>query len=125
MPFSVSREVFETLAEKALATMPKRYLKYFKNVSIHIEDYPDEEVMVYTGLPKTELLGLFTGPGYANPGFFDHPSALPDSIILYQKNLEAISDSEERLIEEIRITVVHEVGHYFGLSDDDLAQYDY
>lgn len=117
--------MFENLAEEALATIPKKYLKYFKNVTVHIEDYPDDEVLQLMDINKTELLGLFTGPGYAGPGFFDNPSPMPDSIILYQKNLEAISDSREKLLEEIRITLVHEAGHYFGLSDDDLAHYEY
>lgn len=117
--------MFETLVEEALATIPKKYPKYFKNLTVHVEDYPDDEVMESVGLRKTELLGLFTGSGHTGSGFFDNPMPMPDSIILYQKNIEAISDSRERLVEEIRITVVHEVGHYFGLSDDDLAQYEY
>jgi predicted Zn-dependent protease with MMP-like domain len=125
MPYRVSREVFENLAEEAFTTIPKKYLKYFKNVTVHIEDYPDDDVLEFMGMRKDELLGLFTGPGYASPGFFDNPAPMPDSIILYQKNIEAISDSEEKLLEEIRITLVHEVGHYFGLSDDDLSQYEY
>jgi predicted Zn-dependent protease with MMP-like domain len=125
MAYSVSREDFETLAEKALTTVPKKFLRYFKNITIHVEDYPDDEVAESMGMRRCDLLGLFCGPGYAGPGFFDIPNPFPDSIILYQKNIEAICNSGEQLLEEIRITMVHEVGHYFGLSDDDLAQYEY
>jgi predicted Zn-dependent protease with MMP-like domain len=125
MAYRISREEFETLAEEALATVPKKFMRYFKNITIHVEDYPDDEIAGSVGMRKHDLLGLFSGPGYANPGFFDIPLPWPDSIILYQKNIEAICNSRERLLEEIRITLVHEVGHYFGLSDDDLAQYEY
>jgi predicted Zn-dependent protease with MMP-like domain len=125
MSYSIERAEFESLVEAALATVPKKFLRYFKNLTVHVEDYPDDEIAESVGMRKNDLLGLFRGSGYANPGFFDIPLPLPDSIILYQKNIESICNSRERLLEEIRITLVHEVGHYFGLSDDDLAQYQY
>jgi predicted Zn-dependent protease with MMP-like domain len=124
MAYRVNKEEFEDLVEEALATIPKKYLRYFKNLTVHVEDYPDDEVLEFVGLPKTELLGLFTGAGFSSPGFFDTPSPLPDSIILYKKNIEAVSNTRDKLLYEIRTTLVHEVGHYFGLSDDELEQYE-
>jgi predicted Zn-dependent protease with MMP-like domain len=124
MPYHVEQEEFELLVEEAIKTIPKKFLRYFKNITVHVEDYPDREVTDSVGFPKEELLGVFRGAGYAGAGFFEHPSPFPDSIILYRKNIEAVCGSRHQLVDEIRITLVHEVGHYFGLSDDDLAQYE-
>jgi predicted Zn-dependent protease with MMP-like domain len=57
-------------------------------------------------------------------GFFDIPYPLPDKIILFQKNIERICSTEKNLVEQIQKTLVHEVGHYFGLSERDLRGYE-
>ena len=124
MAYRISREQFDKLVEEALRKVPKRYLRYFKNMTIRAEDFPSGEDAGWTGVQRSELLGIFVGAAYQAKGsFFDIPAPLPDSIILYQKNIEAICNSEDQLIEEIRLTLVHEVGHYFGMSEEDLAQY--
>lgn len=124
MAYRVSRERFDKLVEEALRTIPGRYRRYFKNVSILVEDYPGDEDVRLSGVPQDELLGLFAGAAYPEQGgFFNVPAPLPDTITLYQKNIEAICESDEDLIEEIRVTLVHEVGHYFGLSEEDLERY--
>jgi len=120
----VGKEEFERLAEEALGHIPKKYLRYFRNVTIRVEDYPDDDVLESTGFWKYELLGLFTGAGHSSGGFFEIPAPGPDTIILYQKNIEDICASREQLLKEIRVTLIHEVGHYFGMSDDELAQYE-
>ena len=124
MPYHVDRQSFERLAEEALKSIPKRYLRNIRNLSVLVEDQPADEDAEAVGVHKNELLGLFRGAGHAGAGFFDTPSPLPDAIILYQKNIEAICNSGRELVEEIRITIIHEVGHYFGLSDDELSQYE-
>jgi predicted Zn-dependent protease with MMP-like domain len=124
MPYRISRERFDRLVEEALARVPKRYRRHFSNVRILVEDFPSEEDAGLAGVPRHELLGLFSGGPYPQKaGFFDIPAPLPDSIILYQKNIEVVCESEDQLLEEIRLTLIHEVGHYFGMSEEQLEQY--
>jgi predicted Zn-dependent protease with MMP-like domain len=125
MAYRMSRDRFEVLVESALQRIPRRFKKRFGNVSVIVEDRPSNEDAEAVEVPPDELLGLFRGTDYASKGgFFDIPPPLPDTIVLYQKNLEEICTSEEDLIDEIRATIVHEVGHYFGLSEEELEQYE-
>jgi predicted Zn-dependent protease with MMP-like domain len=124
MSYNISRELFDRLSAEALQRIPVRYRRRLRNVSIVVEDLPGEDEARQAGIPRHALLGLFVGAAYQGEGgFFDIPAPLPDSIILYQKNIEAVCDSEEQLIEEIRLTLLHEVGHYFGMSEDQLEKY--
>jgi predicted Zn-dependent protease with MMP-like domain len=125
MAFSVSRENFEALAEKALETLPEEYKQYFSNITIFIEDYPGYEDLNRFNTKKELLLGLFSGVPYPRKGgFFDIPYPLPDKIILFQKNIERICSIQKELVEQIQKTLVHEVGHYFGLSEKDLRKFE-
>lgn len=123
MTFRASREHFERLVEKALETLPEEYRRYLTNITIIIEDYPDSEDARRLNSKKELLLGLFSGVPYPKKGgFFDIPYPLPDKIILFQKNIENICSTEKELIEQIQETLIHEVGHYFGLSERDLRR---
>lgn len=76
------------------------------------------------GISGGALLGLFRGsPHQEKGGFFDIPATMPDAIILYQRNIEAICHSKQRLVEEIRLTLLHEIGHYFGMSEGELQDF--
>ncbi len=124
MSFRTSREHFESLAEKALETLPEEYGKYFMNITITVEDYPNKENAGQFGSKKELLLGLFTGVPYPDKkSFFAVPYPLPDKIILFQKNIETICSNENELIEQIQKTLIHEIGHYFGLSEKDLRKH--
>jgi predicted Zn-dependent protease with MMP-like domain len=125
MTYRTNREHFDRLAEQALKSLPEEFRKRFENITISVEDYPSSEDIRATGLARYDLLGIFRGAGYPNRGgFFDLPPPLPDEIVLFQKNIESISFTGEDLIEEIRLTLIHEVGHYFGMSEEDLKKYD-
>jgi predicted Zn-dependent protease with MMP-like domain len=125
MSYRVSREEFEALAERALETLPEEFRRYFINITIIIEDYPGNEETARLNSKKELLLGLFSGvPYHGKRGFFDIPYPLPDKIILFQKNIERICSNEEELVEQIQKTLVHEVGHYFGLSERELREYE-
>lgn len=125
MAFRTSRENFERLVEKALETLPEEYKKYFTNIAIIAEDYPGKEDTKRLNTKKELLLGLFSGVPYPKKGgFFNIPYPLPDKIILFQKNIENICSTEKELIEQIQKTLIHEVGHYFGLSEGDLRKYE-
>jgi predicted Zn-dependent protease with MMP-like domain len=125
MAYKTSRESFEELVEKAVETLPEEYTKFFSNIAITVEDYPGPEDTKRLDRRGGLLLGLFSGVPYPHKGgFFDIPYSLPDKIILFQRNIEQICSSEKDLIEEIQKTLVHEVGHYFGLSERDLRKYE-
>ena len=125
MAFRVNREDFEMLVEETLERLPARYKKYFANIAITVEDYPSEEDTGRLASKKELLLGLFSGVPYPRKGgFFEIPYPLPDTIVLFQKNIESICSTEEELIEQIQATLLHEVGHYFGLSERELRKYE-
>jgi len=125
MPMQVSRKQFEIYAEKALADIPRKYRKLFHNISIVVQDKPDEEDVRLTGVPADELLGLFRGASIVEEeSFFAVLSPLPNAIYLYQKNIEAVCRNERELIREIRMTLLHEVGHYFGMTEEDLEEFE-
>lgn len=125
MAFRVSRERFEELAESALETLPQEYKGYFTNITIVVEDYPGKTDIEKSGAEGRLLLGLFTGIPYPHKGgFFNIPYPLPDRITLFQKNIETICSSEKELVGQIQATLVHEVGHYFGLSERDLNKHE-
>ena len=125
MAYRTSREHFEELVEEAVETLPEEYTQYFSNITILVEDYPGPEDAGRVDKGGGLLLGLFSGVPYPRKGgFFEIPYPLPDKIILFQKNLERICSTEEELIDQIQKTLVHEVGHYFGLSEKDLRKYE-
>ena len=123
MPYTTSKRHFEELAGEALRGIPANYHKFFKNIVVIVEDFPDGTLAKEMGIPRNSLLGLFRGQSQGDKdAFFTIPSPYPDTIYLYQKNIEAACESEKELKEEIRMTILHEVGHYFGLSEDDLEK---
>lgn len=109
----MERSRFEELVEQALADLPPAFRERLTNVAIIVEDLPPAR-MQNQGL----LLGLFHGiPRTEKSVFYANP---PDHIFLYQKNIEAISRGEAEVRRQIRETLLHEVGHYFGLSEEEL-----
>jgi predicted Zn-dependent protease with MMP-like domain len=109
----MDREKFEALVEQTLDELPAPFRERLTNVAIIVEDLPPAGV-------KTQglLLGLFHGiPRTEKSVFYSSP---PDHIFLYQRNIEAISRSDAEVRRQIRATLLHEVGHYFGLSEEEL-----
>ncbi len=126
MPYRTGREYFIFLAEQVLRELPAEFSDYLTNITIHVEDYPTTDDVRSTGASRECLLGYFRGVEYPEKGgFFDIPYHLPNKIVLFQKNIERICVSENELIEEIRATLFHEVGHYFGIAEEDLRRFGY
>ncbi|MCX7913144.1 MAG: metallopeptidase family protein [Thermodesulfovibrionales bacterium] len=124
MAYRVEKKRFELLAERALQSIPKEFLSEFKNITIVVEDYPDEDTLNSLRVGRDQLLGLFVGQThYYQNTFFTNYYPYPDTIFLYQKNIEANCSNEDELFNEIRATILHEIGHYFGLSDEELKKY--
>ena len=123
MPYRVSKNDFDRLVEKAIEELPEEFRKYFINITVIVEDHPAREDRRLAG-SKGLLLGLFRGvPHTRKGGFFDIPYPMPDKIILFQRNIESLCSSEKELIKQITETLIHEVGHYFGLSEKDLKRH--
>ncbi len=122
-PVTVSRAEFERLAEAALADVPEVVRRYLANVPITVEDLPADDDLSASEPPLSPtILGLFRGAPYGQKVSADPWSHLPSSIVLYQRNLErAVADAAE-LEEQIAVTLVHEVGHFLGLSEEELHE---
>ena len=109
----MERNKFVALVEQALDDLPAAFRERLTNVAIIVEDMPPAGVQSQ-GL----LLGLFHGiPRTNKTVFYASP---PDHIFLYQRNIEAISRGDAEIRRQIRATLLHEVGHYFGLSEEEL-----
>lgn len=109
------------MAGDALATIPPELLAPVGNVLIRIDDFPDEETEREMGLESPfDLLGLYRGVDLTRRSVIDTPT-LPDAIFLYRRPiLDYWCESGEDLFHVIRHVLIHEIGHHFGLSDDDM-----
>ncbi len=125
MPFQVSKAIFAGLVEAALADLPEQFARFVEEVPIEILDHPTPEIARVAGLERDHLLlGLYRGIPRTGRSV-EHSGVLPDVIYLFQKNIERISRSEGDLISQVRKTLLHEIGHHFGLSEDDLDELGY
>jgi predicted Zn-dependent protease with MMP-like domain/Flp pilus assembly protein TadD len=121
-PVEMSGKDFEDALEAALASLPAKIRRYLGNVAITIEEIPLTDDLVAADPPLSpQSLGLFRGSPLAQKGLTDPWAHFPNSIVLYKRNLERFASSREELIEQIDITLRHEVGHFLGLDDDELS----
>lgn len=111
----MTRERFKKLVAEALDALPKRFRERIRNVAVVTEDYPPEGSDTGDDL----LMGVFEGVPTTEKSVWEL-SAGPDRVVLYQKNIEAVCDNDEEIREEIRLTVLHELGHYFGMDEGQL-----
>jgi predicted Zn-dependent protease with MMP-like domain len=116
----MKRRQFEQLVEEALEELPARYRDLLSNIVIIVEDYPRRRRSRRSKAPSEQrlLLGEFYGIPRTEKSVFE--PGPPDQVFLYQKNIEAICATEEEIREQVRLTVLHELGHYFGLQEDEL-----
>jgi predicted Zn-dependent protease with MMP-like domain len=109
---------FETLVERALRTLPRRFKDKISNVAIVVEDWADEETLGQLGIePPDTLYGLYRGIDLTRRDT-SYGNVLPDTIHIYQGPIEEDCGDAEEMAELVRDTVIHEIGHYFGLDDD-------
>ena len=116
----MQREKFVKLVEEALDAVPRRFRKQMHNVSVLVESVPPEQLSHRgsrnAGIADPDdadglVLGVFEGVPTTRKSVFDVPSG-PDRIVLYQKNIEAVCSNEDEIRQEVRLTVIHELGHY-------------
>jgi predicted Zn-dependent protease with MMP-like domain len=115
----MKREQFVALVEAALDALPEEFRRRIRNVAVLVEDTPSGQASSPPGQQRHLLLGLFHGVPTTRKSTFDLPTG-PDYIVLYQKNIEAVCSSEAEIREQIRLTVIHELGHYFGMDEEQL-----
>lgn len=117
-----SLDDFETLAEKAFGRLPAEFRALCEGVVIKVEDFPDDETLDEMQCEtEFDLLGLFRGTGIAQAGATPQTGQFPNMVWLYRRPiLDYWAAHEETLGHLVTHVLVHEIGHHFGLSDDDM-----
>jgi predicted Zn-dependent protease with MMP-like domain len=123
----MERKEFEEIVEKAFDLLPENFHSALDNVSIVVEDFPTDEIIQRMKLRTgRELLGLYQGVPKTHRGtWYGMSPVLPDIISLYQKNIEAVCRNEELIKEKVREVLIHELGHYFGMNEDEIKNAGY
>lgn len=118
------RSEFEGLVHQALGLLPARVRELLENVAIVVEDWPTREQLAEAGLDhRHDLLGLYQGVPL--PERDGGMVLLPDKITLFQRPIELVCETREEVVEQVRVTVLHEVGHYLGLDEETLERLGY
>jgi predicted Zn-dependent protease with MMP-like domain len=115
----MKREHFVKVVEETLDSLPQEFRSRIRNVAVLVEDVPPHQSSPQSGQQMRLLLGIFHGVPTTKKSIFDLPTG-PDHIVLYQKNIEAVCSSEAEVRKQIRLTVIHELGHYFGMDESQL-----
>ena len=118
----MQRDAFERLVAEALASIPRRFKNAMQNIAIVVEDEPSQELLDEMEIePPDTLLGLYQGTpltertwGYGN--------ALPDRVLIFQGPHERDAEDEDDLVVSIGETLIHEIGHYFGMSEEEIEE---
>src|SRR3954464_3114140 len=125
MAHHVSKKRFAELVEEALAETPEPFPRHLEEVPVEIRQRPTVKELRKVGLEDDELLlGLYQGRPMTERSVEDS-GRLPDVIYIFQEDIELVSDSERDLIEQVRTTVLHEIGHHFGMDEDNLDELGY
>jgi predicted Zn-dependent protease with MMP-like domain len=118
----LTRRQFEALVDRALAGLPRRFRERLQNIAVVVEDWADEATLAEMEIePPDTLYGLYRGTDLTHRDSM-YGGVLPDVITIYQGPIEEDCDSLEEMEEVVADTVVHELGHYFGLDDDRLDE---
>jgi predicted Zn-dependent protease with MMP-like domain len=115
----MKRGDFVKAVEETLDSLPREFRSRIRNVAVLVEDVPPNQALPEPGQPRRLVLGIFHGVPRTKKSVFDLPTG-PDHIVLYQKNIEAVCSSEAEVRKQVRLTVIHELGHYFGMDEKQL-----
>ena len=115
----IPRDVFEELVAEALEGLPDQFLARLENVGVIVQAEPGPGQLAEQGLgPDETLFGLYEGvPLTARE---EYGNVLPDKITIFQRPLEEYCETAQEIVEQVRITVAHEVAHFFGIDDEAL-----
>ena len=119
----MTRDRFKTLVQEAIDSIPPRFAREINNVAIVIEERPSPEVIEEMEMgPDEVLLGLYQGVPLTERQWA-HGNALPDRITLYQRCIEEDCEGDEdEIVVAIGETLIHELGHYFGMSEEEIME---
>jgi len=119
----MTREYFRELVEEAIDTIPLKFAREVRNLAIVIEDEPSEELLDEMDMGEDDtLLGLYQGTPLNERGW-GYGNQLPDRITLFQDTIEdECGGDEEEIIIAIGETLIHELGHYFGMSEEEIME---
>jgi predicted Zn-dependent protease with MMP-like domain len=118
----MTRREFEALVAEAVATIPRRFRDEMRNVAVVVEDEPPPELLDEMGIPEGDtLFGLYQGTPLPDRGW-GYGNTLPDRIVIYQGPIEDTCEDEDEIVATIGETVIHEFGHYFGLSEEQIEE---
>jgi len=116
----VTREDFEKVVAEVMDSLPGEFRDRIRNVAVLVEDYPPHQPPLQPGrAPQRILLGLFHGIPMTQKSVFALPTG-PDYVVLYQKNIEAVCSNVAEVRHQIRQTLIHELGHYLGMTEEQL-----
>lgn len=119
------KKSFDALVAEVLQALPENLKKALQTVQVVVQEEPTPEQLKSAGLaPEESLYGLFEGESLAEKRW-SHPTPFPDRVILFQKPLEEDFPNLQDLKREIRVTLLHELGHFFGMDEDDLEERGY
>ncbi|MFO7645507.1 MAG: metallopeptidase family protein [Desulfosarcina sp.] len=124
-PPKLSPEAFDRIVEQAIARIPIEIRQHLDNILISVQQRPSDEMLQEMGLPPGEaLFGVYWGVPLTERSVID-PPLYPDTIFLFQEPLEQMCATQADLVEEIEITVVHEIAHALGLGEEQIAALGY
>ena len=119
MPVNLSLVDFEDLVAEALDTIPEDLAAHIENVAVQVQDWPNRS---QTRGHRGMLLGLYEGVSLTRRGPISYAGAMPDRITIFRGPHLRIASDRDQLRRRIATTVVHEVGHHFGISDERLLE---
>jgi predicted Zn-dependent protease with MMP-like domain len=121
----LSDDEFELVVDEAIESIPEGFHRFLEEIAVDVEDMPDEATCRQMRIrdPRS-LLGLYHGTPITQRHVED-PFRYPERIVIYKANLERMCKTRERMVEQIRKTVLHEIGHHFGLNERQLRELGY
>jgi predicted Zn-dependent protease with MMP-like domain len=121
----LSEEEFDRIAKRSIRRIPKEIRQYLDNIIISVRQQPTKKMLRERGLPSDRLLlGLYHGVPLIERSAI-MPPLFPDTILLFQKPIEEVCQTMKNLEEQIEITVVHEIAHFFGITEERLKELGY
>jgi predicted Zn-dependent protease with MMP-like domain len=118
----MTEERFRQLVEEALKEIPRRFRREMQNVAVVVEGEPSPEILEEMEIePDDTLFGLYQGTPLPERGWA-FGNALPDRISIYQKPIEEACEDDEEIRDCVAETVIHEFGHYFGMSEEEIEE---
>jgi predicted Zn-dependent protease with MMP-like domain len=115
-------EQFGELVEEALKGLPEEFARRMENVIVEVEPRPSRQLLAQMKLPRGHmLLGYYHGVPLTEKSV-SAPYEMPEQILLFKDNIESICRTQQEVVEQVRKTLLHEIGHHFGMDEDDLDE---